>query len=255
MKLNRNELRKIQYDFNSISNRLFQADFQDYAEVLGKFLRYINDTPIIIEYINACGTCDWNLEEEVQTVQSSYGHSIFGTGDTDEEEVRNVYAVLRYLVDTNNEVYSGVAMEYASSNHYQDMIKGILIRHIERYLTKVGIDMGIDDKVVYNVTVHNGQAIIANDNATITATNNVGIDRDELKRLISEVRATAHDLSEDNQETVSECLEVIESETVTPKPKKALLKTAITTLKTLKGAAEFGAAVAALIQFVSPFIQ
>ena len=262
MKLNRNELRKIQYDFNSISNRLFQADFQAYAEVLGKFLRYINDTPIIIEYINACGTCDWNLEEEVQTVQSSYGHSIFGTGDTDEEEVRNVYAVLRYLVDTNNEVYSGVAMGYASSNHYQDMIKGfndrfvmILIRHIERYLTKVGIDMGIDDKVVYNVTVHNGQAIIANDNATITATNNVGIDRDELKRLISEVRATAHDLSEENQETVSECLEAIESETVTPKPKKALLKTAITTLKTLKGAAEFGAAVAALIQFVSPFIQ
>ena len=62
--------------------------------------------------------------------------------------------------------------------------------------------MGIDDKVVYNATVHNGQAIIANDNATITATNNVGIDRDELKRLISEVRATAHDLSEENQETV-----------------------------------------------------
>ena len=49
----------------------------------------------------------------------------------------------------------------------------VLIRHIERYLTKVGIDMGLDEKVVYNVTVQNGQAIIANDNANVTATANV----------------------------------------------------------------------------------
>lgn len=31
---------------------------------------------------------------------------------------------------------------------------------MESYLTKVGIDMGIDEKNIYNVTVQNGQAII-----------------------------------------------------------------------------------------------
>ena len=36
MKLNRKELRKIQYDFNSCSNRLLQANYEDYADVLGK---------------------------------------------------------------------------------------------------------------------------------------------------------------------------------------------------------------------------
>ena len=30
MKLNRKELRKIQYDFNSYSNRLLQANYKDY---------------------------------------------------------------------------------------------------------------------------------------------------------------------------------------------------------------------------------
>ena len=34
MKLNRSELKKIIYDFNSISNRLLQADFEDYNDVL-----------------------------------------------------------------------------------------------------------------------------------------------------------------------------------------------------------------------------
>ena len=38
MNLNKKDLRKIMYDFNSISNRLMQADFHDYNSILKKFL-------------------------------------------------------------------------------------------------------------------------------------------------------------------------------------------------------------------------
>lgn len=58
-------MRKIQYDFNSYSNRLLQADFRDYTDVLGKFISFINGTPVILDYISDCGQCDLNLEEEV----------------------------------------------------------------------------------------------------------------------------------------------------------------------------------------------
>ena len=71
MRLNRNELRKIQYDFNSFSNRLLQADYQDYTDVLGKFLNFVNSTPIILDYILDCGECEWNLEDKIKAVQSS----------------------------------------------------------------------------------------------------------------------------------------------------------------------------------------
>lgn len=73
MKLNRNELRKIQYDFNSCSNRLLQADYEDYTGVLGKFLKYIEDTPIIIVISTAVEVDDWNLDEEVKAGSGSYG--------------------------------------------------------------------------------------------------------------------------------------------------------------------------------------
>lgn len=261
MRLNRNELRKIQYDFNSISNRLLQADYEDYTGVLGKFLNYIETTPIIMDFVKDCGECDWDLASEVNEVQASYGRMIFSTGDSDESEVRNVYAVLRYLVDTNNSVFRGIAMGYSHSKGFQDKIKGfnerfvmVLIRHIERYLTKVGIDMGLDDKVVYNVTVHNGQAIIASDNATVTATNNVGIDADELAKLIADVRVTSETLSPEEKDTVADSLEVIENEASAEKPKKGMLRTALTALKTIKGAVEFGSAVASLAEFIGPMI-
>ena len=231
MRLNRNELRKIQYDFNSYSNRLLQADFNDHTDVLGKFLAFIESTPIILDYITDCGECDWDMDAEVTEVRSSYGRKIFSTGETEEEEVRNVFAVLKYIVDHD-----------------------LVVCHVERYLTKIGIDMGLDDKVVYNVSVQHGQAIIATDNATVTATNQIGVDSSELQRLIADIKAVVPMLAPEEQETVSECLEVIETETSAEKPKKGMLKTALTTLKTVKGITEFGAAVAALVEFIGTII-
>lgn len=154
MRLNRKDLRKIQYDFNSFSNRLLQANFQDYIDVLGIFLNFVNSTQIISDYISGCGKCDWDLENEVKQVQSSYGRMIFSTGNTEEEEVRNVYAVMQYIVDHRIEVQYSLALGYSASDKYQDKVKGfnerfvmVLIRHVERYLTKIGIDMGLDDKL------------------------------------------------------------------------------------------------------------
>lgn len=126
-----------------------------------------------------------------------------------------------------SQAYHGVAMGYSSSTKFQDKIKGfnerfimVLIGHIERYLTKVGIDMGLDDKVVYNVTVHKGQAIIATDNASVTATNYFGVDANKLNKLIAEVQTATSSLAEEDQQTVSECLEVIETEAVSRKAQK-----------------------------------
>lgn len=258
MNLNRNDLRKIQYDFNSIANRLLQADFQDYSDVLFKFLRYMETTPIIFDYIVGCGSCELDLGQEVKEVQTS--RALFETGETDEEEVRNVYAILRHIVDNRIEVHY-LAMWYSSSNKYQDKVKSfnerfvmVLIRHIEKYLTKVGIDMGLNDKITYNVSVQNGQAIIAMESATVMATNKVGIDSFELEKLIKAVRTSANDVAPEEQEIVSDSLEAIRSEAVAQKPKKGILKTAMVALQGVKGTVEFAAAVATLIQFISPLV-
>ena len=263
MKLNRKELRIIQYDFNSYSNRLLQADYDDYADVLRKFVNYIDNIPIISDYIHDCGSCDWDLENEIKEVQGSYGRLIFSLGKTESEEIRNVYAVLKYLAENNSSVYRGVAMGYSSSSKWQDKIKGfndrfvmVLIRHVERYLTKIGIDMGIDEKIIYNVTVQNGQAIIANDNSSVTATTTIGATANDIEQLIAAVRTKMDTLtSEEDKETASESLEVIEAEVAAEKPKKSMIKTAIASLQAVKGTVEFASAVAALIQFVKQMLS
>lgn len=249
------------YDFNSISNRLLQADFNDYSDVLAKFVAFLKNNQIINDYIVDCGKCEQDLAKEFNDVRGSYGRVIFSLGDTNEEEVRDVFAILSYSVENNIQISHGVAMGYSSSNKYQDKVKGfndrvvmVLIRHIESFLTKIGIDMGIDEKITYSITVQNGQVNIANDNATITATNTIGIDTTQLAELVQAVRSNANNLTSDDAETLNSNLEVVEEEAKSNKPRKGFLKTAITGLNMLKGTAEFTAAIAALIQFIQPLL-
>lgn len=257
MKLNRIELKKIMYDFNSISNRLLQADFNDYSDVLSKFILFIREHELILDYIAGCGESDQNIAQEVKEVSSSYGGAIFSLGNSEFEEVRNVFEILCYIADNKIAVHDGIGMGYSNSNKYQDKIKGfndrvvmVLIRHIERYLTKIGIDMGMDDKIVYSITVTNGQVNIANDSAIINASINKDIDITQLSRLIQAIRYETESLPDDDKETISSSLEVINQELQTEKPRKSFIKTAISGIKAVKGTAEFAAAVTALIQFV-----
>ncbi len=255
MNLKRNELKKIIYEFNSISNRLLQAEFHDYLGILKKFVSYINESPIIHDYITNCGPCDQDLEQEFSELRKAYGQAIFDLGDSTEEEVRNVYAILNHIVNNDIEIIHYVARGYTSSNKYQDMTKAfsnrvvmVLIRHIESYLTKVGIDMGLNENVTYTIT-GNGQVNIASDNATINVTQSLGVDIAQLTNLINDIKANATCLSKEDQETLSDGLEAIESEVQSKRPKTNVLRMALKGLNMLKGSVEFGAAVATLIQY------
>jgi len=257
MKLNRADLRKILYDFNSLSNRLLQADHNDHTKVVGRFVAFIKATPIIYDYILDCGICDQNMDEEFREIRNSYGGCIFDLGNTDEEEVRNVFAILNYIADNSVDVSIHIAEGYTSSNVFQDRTKAfndrvvmVFIRHIESYLTKVGIDMGIDEKATYSITVTNGQVNIASDSATITATNHVGVDAEKIADLISAVKNAGAEITGEDAETLADSLEVIEEQVKAEKPKKSFIKTALAGLKAIQGTAEFVAAVAALAEFL-----
>jgi len=260
--LNRIELKKVIYDFNSISNRLMRVDYNEYNSVLAKFLAYINETEIISDYIKDCGEPSYDVKAEIEEVIGSYGRSIFALGDTTQEEVSNIYHILKYLSDNNIDVVRSVARAYSTVNKWQEMAKEfnervvmVFIRHIEGYLTKIGIDMGMDENIKYSISVNNGQVNLASDNATVNAILYNAIDPQKLDELVDAIKKeTPCNMNKDDLETLNESLDVIRSEMIQPKPKKSLVKTALTGLQAIKGTAEFGAAIVALVQFIQSII-
>lgn len=264
MNLNRIELRKIIYDFNCISNRLLQANYQDYNSVLKKFINFTSNTEVINDFIKDCGICEFDIEKEFTEIQKSYGGLIFSLGDSEREEVRNIFAYLVYIVDHDVNINSRVIYGYSESKKHQDKLKGfnervvlVLIRHIEQYLTKIGMDMGMDEKITYNISVKNGQVNIANDNSRLEATNNVSSVSDELNDLINNIRflSEKQELS-DEEKNILDCnLENISEEFKRVEPRKKFLESSVSVIKVIKGTAEFGAAITALIQFLQQIIK
>ena len=245
MELNRIELKKIMYDFNSVSNRLMQANIDDYISVLLKFIRYIENDEIIWGYINSCGKCTQNMEKEFKEVSESFGSGIFSLGDTDDEEVRNIYAILKYL-EEHKGLLRSIIMGYDSSRKYQDMLRSfnkrvtyVLIIHIESYLTKIGIDMGVDETVKYNISVQTGQVNIAENNSSITATSSIRMNNDQIDRLIEKIKDISKNMPKEEKELINGHLNTIKSEMEKQTPEKSLLKTTISTLKYIKSGTEF----------------
>ena len=263
MRLNRKDLKKIDYDFRILANRLFKTDFNDYNRVLAMLIRFVNDTEIIHDYIFDCGKCDQDLKREFEEVKT--GNAIFSLGETEAEEVRNIYAILCFIVENNICVYSSIGFSYSRSNKFQEVISDfndrvvmIFIQHIESYLTKVGIDMGLDENNSYNITVNGGQVNIANDNSSINANNTVySLDENKLQELIQDVSNKADSPSVSNEEKgiISSSLDVISQEFKSKEPRKSYIKTAVSCIKAIKGTVELGAAIATLLQFLQPYIS
>lgn len=228
----------------------------EYHHVLSKFLEYIDATDIIRDFIKDCGEPSFDLEDAFNKAIGSYGRSIFILGDTDQQEVANVYGIMKHIHENNLNVV-GFGQSYTNSRKFQDMAKEfnervimVFIRHIEGYLTKIGIDMGMDENIKYSITVNNGQVNLASDNSVINATQNNGIDSIELSNLILQIKNQIDSITDtDDKVSATESLEVIENEAKADKPKKNMIKTALSALQAIKGSAEFAAAVFAIVQF------
>ena len=263
--MSRNELKKIIYKFNSVSNRLLQSGYAEYKNDLRKFIEYIDSTEIIKEFVNSCGECEQDMSKEFDEIANPYHDYIFSIGDTDSEEVSDVYGILRYMCMEYKGHIVDVISGYSHSTKYNDMIKGfnhkvvmLLIRHIEVYLTEVGINMGLDENVTYNI---NGtQVNIANDNATINATQvNNSFNVDEFKKLISVMRdSLSCDLSDEDKADANESIDIIESELLSGNPNEENVKSNFKLLKRIDAGLKFTSACCSVLTFADkmfPFLE
>lgn len=264
MKITEVELKILIKEFLTASNRVLRARFEVYSSELAKFIQFIETHKLIYDYVKSCGEPEYDVEAEVEEVANSYGRAIFSLGSSAEKEVANVFAVVKYLADNKCRGQSFVFYGYSHSKKYQDKVDGfgndfirILISHIESYLTRLSIEMGVGNKPSIQVNVDNSdssnsQINVAVDGASITAQQTL-CDESQLKVLIENLIKTTQSLEDEDKETVLECTETIETIN-DEKPKKRVIKGAIRTLQAIKGTAEFTAAVFAIVQFLQGVI-
>lgn len=227
MELNRKELKKISHDFNSISSRMMRVAFDEYNMVLKKFVDFIDRNEIIRNYISLGYDADFDAEKEWNLVTHKEGY-MFEFGLSTEQESYQIYTVLRYILDNIKAPHFSFHSIYGESK-WQDNVEEfnsrvllVLIGNIEDYLTKVGIDMGLDENIVWNV--NGGQVNVASGNATIHATQNNGVNGKELDDIIKGIKDSLSDLKKEDADKIADIVELAEDELTKPEPKVSRLR-------------------------------
>lgn len=268
MEMNKKELKKIDLAFRSIASRLLHTHQNEIGKCLKMFVDFIEDNPLIIEYIHSFDVDDMDVKKEVKEVADSWGRKAFYLGSTPEEEIVWTYQLLKYLVEHNVSFYS-IILSYGGLRDSQQGIKGFcervilpLVNHIESYLQNIRIDMGADEEMKHQIIVtanHNSQVNLAQDSATINATQNNGIDQAELNTLIETILATIPEtLAPEERTLICDSVETIQDELSSVSPKPRLIRMAKSALDTvvpkIAGSIEFAASLASLYQMFQPLL-
>ncbi len=263
------ELKKVLNGFHGQASRLMRAQFDCFQEELSKFLSYIENTPLIKDHIDECVANDlpkeFDVDGEIDAVRNGYG-TIFGPfGGSDEEETAEIYLILqamhKHKISARGLFFTGYAN---GSKLYQDMLKGfldrvayILIEHVERYLTQIGLEMGLDEHQSQIVNVNNSpnaQVSTAGGKSFLIATQNNGLMRSELDSLLSNLLHLAQKLDAEQRELVSDSAETLKEELVSGAPKGKVVRPILAALKGISTGAEFIAAVTQIADFFAPML-
>lgn len=231
MELNRKELKKISHDFNSISSRMMRVAFEEYNIVLRKFVDFIDTNEIIKNYVDLGYESDFDVEKEWNLVVHKEGY-MFDFGPSVEQESYQIYTVLKYILDNVKAPYYSFSSIYGKSKvqdnvrEFNDRVLLVLIGNIEDYLTKVGIDMGLDENVIWNV--NGGQVNVASGNAIIHATQNNGVSASELDNIIKGIMSNLSTLKTEDADEIADVVEMAKNELMKPEPRVSRLRNCLT---------------------------
>ncbi|MGV7001968.1 toll/interleukin-1 receptor domain-containing protein [Priestia megaterium] len=133
------QINKLSRDFRTNSSRLLSTKFGSQQQDLLRFLIFIENNPLIMEYINECTQETMNFEAILSN--KDWNDKLELPVDS-KEEVAYIYQLLKYI-QTNN-LYIDVSMGYGSGKKYQDHIDAFnyqvtvhLVNHIREYLEDI----------------------------------------------------------------------------------------------------------------------
>lgn len=243
MEIDKKELKKISRKFRSLGSRVINSYYSEQNSQVRMLIDYIDNTPVIKDYINSLYIEIPLLIEEIKEVENSYGRKILSTGISPEEEVNYIYQLLTYYAKNQNcEIYR-LGWGYSSTQKYQDMAKCFgdrivvpFLNEIDSYLMNIATDMGYDEEVKYMITINGGQAQVnvANDSGTVNAIQNNQINNEKAVDIIKSLKDEIKSLSDSNEKnSMIENIEQLESEIVKAEPNIGLIKMMGNSINTL----------------------
>lgn len=258
-------LKKLLYEHNTEANALLRASYSELETAITRYLKFIEDSPLIKDFIEdavANHTPEgFDASAVVQSVSKNV-YSKFGPFPPDYKgETAVVYLLLHALVEEHACNRDLLLMGYShgskrfdawTKNFLEDVARR-LIAGIIRMLTLEGIEMGLDSnasQINYFGNKGGAVAAMATDNATVTVSQADGELKEELDKILDDLKSSVSSLEVDCRQDASNAVEAMQEALAEEKPKASIVKTVMGALKDFNGCVAFANNVAALTTFI-----
>lgn len=105
MEINKKELRKISRKFRVLASNVMNTYFKEQGDALKELINYINETPLIYDYLQSISYDITGLEENLDSINSSYGREALNLGTNTQQRVYLLYKTFEYILDKNMSTY------------------------------------------------------------------------------------------------------------------------------------------------------
>ncbi|PGX11828.1 hypothetical protein [Bacillus sp. AFS033286] len=241
LQLTENDYKKLSLNFRKVASRFLQTNFTEANDNLERFLIFIEESPVILQFIQYNNTVEYNIKNIIENTEY---HDKYKLPVRTSEEIAFVYQFLKYIFANDIKYFDIIPMSYRSGKKIQNTVDNFnqqvvkpLVDHIVTYLGEMAIDMGLDksSSTQFNIQDFRGQLNHAERESSITAhqvynESNIEDLKEIGSQFIQELLNEKSDLGIDKEET-KEFLEAAIEEVESEKPKKTIIKTAIEKVK------------------------
>lgn len=231
------DLRNLSLEFRTVSGRLLNTSFEEDLDNTERFLRFVEEQPIIKDFIHRNNTQHFDMESIVSKL--SWRDRLDVPKDK-AGEIAFVYQLLNYAVESKTPLYQ-IGSGYAHSTKFQDSEREFLrqvvhpfIVHINNYLATLVDDAVRSTNNVITVNVSgSGQANVALGGGRVEASNTThqsaqGIS-EIIDRLVLMLQAEA--AKNDQLREFGDLLRSIQAEVRAPEPRKSTIRVLANHLK------------------------
>ncbi|MDK6729051.1 MULTISPECIES: hypothetical protein [Aerococcus] len=237
MEINKKEIQKVSNKLRTKTSQVNNANYRDQNAYLTELMQFIDQTPILKEYIDSIYIPIDNISGIVHQTIEGYDFGTFKLDSDEKKRTNFLCQVLKTIANENISSYK-FGMGYTSSKKFDDMARQFsynlvlpFIRNIEGYLVDISADMGTDREASFYIEVRGGQVNVAQHNAHIEAIQNNSYDTEVTKKLdfLKEQIDSLED--SDSKEVLNNNLIMIENQLTKQSPDKGVLNNGLKTLK------------------------
>lgn len=142
MEISKKELRKISRKFRTLASNVINSHYEEQNANLEEMINFVEQTSLIMEYLNSLEYNVDGLENILNEVNSSYGNKSLSLGNDSYKRTYLLYRAFSYMTKNSLHTYN-FGWYYANSCKYQDMAKAFGDRMVYPFV--VGIENYIKD--------------------------------------------------------------------------------------------------------------